>query len=246
MTYDDLVELAGRDENVLGLVLTGSRATGLGVVEGSDWDVRLVVRDDVRNEYRSRLATPHGSRVDVVVLGEAELERAGEIGTASAWDRYSWVHARVVVDAGGRVAELVDRKRTLAAEDATTLAAGHLDDYVNWLYRSLKNAAAGFDDGARLDAAESISSLLDFLFAVNKRVRPFNRQLRWELETHPLPGEKWSAGALLPRLGEILDTGSAGAQRSMFRDVESLALDNALGDVIAGWEPDVEWLRDRR
>lgn len=246
MTYDELVDLARRDGDVVGLVLTGSRATGVGVADGSDWGVRLVVRDAVRDECRSRYETPHGSQVEIVILGESDLERAGELGTASAWDRYSWVYARVVVDVGGRIAELVDRKRALAAEEARALAASRLDDYVNWLYRSLKNAASGLDDGARLDAAESVSSLLGFLFAVHRRVRPFNRQLRWELEAHPLPGEKWSAAALLPRLGGILDAASVDAQRSMFRDVEALALENGLGDVIAGWEPDVEWLRGRR
>jgi hypothetical protein len=246
VTYDELVELAGRDENVLGLVLTGSRATGLGLVDGSDWDVRLVVRDGIRDDYRSRLATPHGPKVEVVVLGEADLELAGEIGTSSAWDRYSWVHARVVVDRGGWTAGLVDRKRTLKAEDAMALAAEHLDDYVNWLYRSLKNADVGLDEGARLDAAESTSSLLDFLFAVNGRVRPFNRQLRWELEVHPLPGKEWSSAALLPRIVEILDTASIEVQRKMFRDVESLARSHRLGDVVDSWEPDVVWLRGER
>ena len=246
MTYEDLVEEARRDENVLGLVLTGSRASGVGVVDGSDWDVRLVVRDDMRDRYRGTFATPHGSKVEVVVLGETDLEQAGELGTATAWDRYSWVHALVVVDEAGRIAEIVERKRTLAAEDATALAAEHLDDYVNWLYRSLKCAGLGLTDGARLDAVESVSSLLDFLFAVHGRVRPFNKQLRWELEEQPLPGESWSAATLGPRIVEILDTGRVEAQRRMFRDVEPLARAHGLDGVLDAWEPDVEWLRGRR
>jgi predicted nucleotidyltransferase len=242
MTYEELVEIARRDDAIVGLVLTGSRGSGFGFTEESDWDVRLIVHDDVRDEYGARFAAPHGSRVEVVVLSEAELEDAGEIGTRSAWDRYSWVHADVVVDKG-RVEELVMRKSTLPPESARTLAAQHLDDYVNWYYRSAKNAGLGIVEGARLDAAESVSSLLDFLFAAHGRVRPFNKFLRSELETHPLPGATWTAAVMLPRLVEILDTGRAEAQQRMFRDVEALARAHGLGGVIDGWEPDVSWLR---
>lgn len=246
MTYEELVDAARRDENILGLVLTGSRASGVGVTEGSDWDVRLIVRDDVLSTYRAEYGTPHGSAVEVVVLGETELERFGEVRSETAWDRYSWVRARVVVDETGRIARAVDRKRMLDVEEAAALAAEHLDDYVNWLYRSLTNARAGLAEGVRLDGAESISSLLDFLFAVHARVRPFNKQLRWELETHPLPGPEWTGEVLFPRILEIIGSGSVVAQRELFRDVESLARRHGLGHVVDAWEPDVEWLRGER
>jgi hypothetical protein len=242
--YEDLVETARRDENVLGLVLTGSRATGVGVAESSDWDVRLIVPDELRDRYRDLLATPHGAEVEVVVLGITDLERAGAVGTTTAWDRYSWVRAQVVVDdENGLVAEIVERKRALTAEEARTLAAEHLDDYVNWLYRSLKNDRSGLTEGARLDAAESVSSLLGFLFAVHGRVRPFNRQLRSELEAHPFPGKPWSAEALLPLITEILSTAAGDSQRAVFRDVEILSRAHGLGDVLDSWEPDLGWLR---
>jgi predicted nucleotidyltransferase len=67
-TYDELVDIARRDDNIVGLVLTGSRGKGFAVTDDSDWDVRLVVRDEVLDEYRSRFATSHGSAVDVVVF----------------------------------------------------------------------------------------------------------------------------------------------------------------------------------
>lgn len=242
MTYEDIVELARTDEAILGLVLTGSRATGLGVTDDSDWDVRLIVRDEAHEECRSRFGTPHGSKVEVVVLSETELALAGELDTSSFWDRYSWVHAHVVVDRGA-VADVVARKRALPANEARTLASAALDDYVNWMFRSLKNDAAAIVEGARLDAAESVSSLLDFLFAAHDRVRPFNKQLRWELEANPLPESTWSADSLLPRLMAIVDTASVGEQCRLFCDVEGLARARGLGGVIDGWEPDVAWLR---
>lgn len=243
MTYEELVELAERDDAIVGLVLTGSRGRGFAMVEGSDWDVRLVVRDDVRDEYRSRLATPHGSRVEVVVFSLSEFEQVGAVGSASAWDRYSYVDAEVVVDtADGVIARAVSEKSTLPPDAARTIAAERLDDYVNSTYRAAKNAQSGLDVESRLDAAESVPLLLDFLFAVHERVRPFNRFLRWELERRPLPGARWSVDLLVPRL-EAIASGDLNEQQRMFRNVEELARAHDHGDVIDGWKPDVAWLR---
>jgi hypothetical protein len=244
VTYEALVDLARSDPGILGLILTGSRARDMFVMDQSDWDVRLVVHDEARDDYRSRFATPHGAHVEVVVLSLSELERAGEQGTETAWDRPSYVHAQVVVDrSGGRVSELVESKRSLSAEHARSVAAERLDDYVNSYYRSAKSHRLGLDLEARLDAAESIAPLLDFLFAVHRRVRPFNKHLRLELEREPLDGDAWAAKALLPRLERVLSTGDLGEQQRLFRDAEKLARERGLGEVIDGWEPDVAWLR---
>jgi hypothetical protein len=79
--YAELVEAARQDDNVVGLVLTGSRGSRFGVTDESDWDVRLVVRDEVRDGYRARLGTPHGSAVEVVVLTLDELAAVSELGS---------------------------------------------------------------------------------------------------------------------------------------------------------------------
>jgi hypothetical protein len=243
MTYEELVEVARADEAVVGIVLTGSRGRGYGVTEDADWDVRLVVRDDAADDCRERYATRHGSRVEVVVLSLSEFEEAGEIGSPSAWDRYSYVHAEVVVDdPDGSVARLVRQKGTPPPEAARALAAERLDDYVNSLYRASKNERSGLVQEGLLDAAESIPPLLDFLFAVEGRVRPFNKFLRYELERRPLADSGLTADGLFERLAAIR-AGDPDEQRRMFRDVERLARRHGLGDVIDGWEPDVAWLR---
>ena len=242
--FADLVELARHDDGVVGLVLTGSRASGVGVTEASDWDVRLVVRDDVRAEYRDRFGTPHGSAVEVFVLTFDGLAAVGEIGSPTAWDRPSYVHAQVVVDMpDGRVAALVDTLRTLPPEAAHALAAERLDDYVNSYHRSAKSHRLGHEVEAHLDAAESIPPLLETLFALHGRVRPFNKLVRFELEQRPLDGEVWSVEALLTRLLRIVATGDLAEQQRLFRDVEELARAHGLGEVIDSWEPDVTRLR---
>jgi hypothetical protein len=243
MTYEELLEVVRADEAVLGLVLTGSRGRGFAVAEDADWDVRLVVRDDDADACRARYATPHGSRVEVVVLSLSEFEATGEIGSPSAWDRYSYVDAEVAVDdSGGTVARLLREKSVLPPDAARALAAERLDDYVNSLYRAAKNERGGLVEEARLDAAESIPPLLDVLFAVERRVRPFNKFLRYELERRPLEDAAFGVDALFERLAAIR-AGDPDEQRRVFRDVEALARRHGLGDVIDGWEPDVAWLR---
>jgi hypothetical protein len=243
-TYDELVETALRDDDIVGLILTGSRGRGFPLTGESDWDVRLVVSDDAAAECRARFATSHGSVVEVVVLSLSEFARVGDVGTESFSDRYSYVRAEVVIDTeDGRVAELVNAKSTLPPDAARLLASENLDDYVNSYYRAAKNQRSGLQVEANLDAAESLPALLSFLFAINERVRPFNRFLRWELESHPLPGDSWSADSLLPRLRAIVSIADLGEQQRLFRDVEALARTRDLGHVIDGWEPDLGWLR---
>jgi hypothetical protein len=90
---------------------------------------------------------------------------------------------------------------------------------------------------------ESVPPFLTALFAVHERVRPFNRYLGWELATFPLGDELWRANALLPRLEAIVATGALAAQKSLFADVEALARQHGLGDVVESWGPDVALLR---
>jgi hypothetical protein len=244
LEYERLVEISRADDAVVGLVLTGSRGRGPAARPDSDWDVRLVVRDDAAGECSLRRATPHGSPVEVAVLSLSAFEQAGAIGSESEWDRYSYAHAQVVVDKlAGRIAALVQEKSVLPAEAANGIAAEGLDTYVNSYYRSAKNLRNGLFLEAHLDAAESVPPFLTALFAFHGRVRPFNKFLRWELEHFPLGGGHWTADELLPRLELIVASGELGAQQALFRDAERLAREYGFGEVIDGWEPDVAWLR---
>jgi len=241
-SYEELVALARREDDVLGLVLGGSRGKGPFVHAESDYDAYLIVRDP--EAYRKRFPTRHGDPVQVIVLTLDELEAHAEVGSDTEWNRYTFAHLDPVVDkTGGRLAQIVEEKGRLAPDGARLIAAEALDGYVNMYYRSAKNARLGLALAARLDAAESVPYLLTALFALAERVRPYNKYLEWELERFPLPGEPWAAARLLPALERIVATGDVDEQQRLFRDVERLARERELGDVIDGWEPDVAWLR---
>jgi len=223
---DALLADAREDDNVIGLVVFGSRGKGAYVDERSDWDVFVVVR-----EQRGDRPFRHGERVETVELTLEELR------SPPAWQRYALAWVEPQLDKTGEVASaLRDAVRVDGA------AAGEpLDGYVNMMYRSLKNARIGLDLASLLDAQESIPWFLEFLFAVHGRVRPYNKWLAWELEEHPLPIP--SSSLLLRRLEVIARTGDVGEQCALFRDAEALARAKGLGSVIDGWEPDVPWLR---
>jgi predicted nucleotidyltransferase len=219
---DALLEQARADDNVVGIVVFGSRGKGAFVTEASDWDVFVVV-----SEHRGERPFVHGAELETV---EVTLD---ELRNQPAWNRYSLTWLEPQLDKTGEVAAAL---RDAVRVDPAS-AADPLDGYVNMLYRSLKNARVGLELASLLDAQESIPWFLEFVFAVHGRLRPYNKWLAWELEMHPLP---WND---LPRLERIARTGDLDEQRALFRDAEAMAREHGHGGVIGGWEPDVAWLR---
>ena len=226
--FDDFVRAARDDENVLGVIVGGSRGKGAHVTAESDWDVYVVVRERPPSWRFER-----GARI------EPFLVTVDALRAMPKWNRYTFAYVRPVLDkTDGEIARIVAE---LGRRDPAT-ASEPLDAYANSCYRSLTNARLGLDVESRLDAAESVPWLLDFLFAAHGRVRPYNKWLRWELREHPL-GEPWSEEAFVPRLSLIVATGDVGEQRTLFRTVEAFAREQRFGEVIDGWEPDLAFLR---
>jgi predicted nucleotidyltransferase len=218
-----LLARAAADDNVLGVVHSGSRGRGVFVTDESDWDFFVVVRE-LRGEYPSQ----HGDRVE---LSEVTLARFDDF---PEYFRPALLSVDVLLDKTGEVAEAVRRATTV---DPAT-AGAPLDGYVNMLYRSLKNARVGLALASLLDAQESIPYWLQFVFNVHGRIRPYNKWLEWELQRRPL-----SVDVDLARLERIARTGDVAEQQALFRDTEVLAREAGLGAVVDGWEPDLAWLR---
>jgi hypothetical protein len=222
---DPLLEEARSDDNVVGVVLFGSRGKGAFVMPESDWDVFVVVREH-RGGDRSFV---HGARVETVEITLDELR------DLPAWNRYSLAWLEPQLDKTGEVAAAIAE----AVRVDPAAAAEPLDGYVNSYYRSVKNARVGLALASLLDAQESLPWLLAFAFAAHGRLRPYNKWLAWELDRHPLP----TNALRLDRLELISRTGDLTAQQAQFRDAEGLAREHGLGGVIDAWEPDVALLR---
>ena len=230
IAYEELLESArGRDE-VVGMYVFGSRGRGFMVDERSDWDVCVVLADAAaRDEFAREFPSGHGARVEIVTATLDDLR-----GNRSEHWRYAAAHADVVLDkTDGELTRVVAEQESLPSGTRDAVVHEALDGYINQTYRSLRY-------GTRLDAAEAIPYALRTIFALEDRVRPYNKYLEWELRHHPLEG--WKADELLPLLDRVL-TGDAETQRELFRRIEEAARRDGFGDVVDGWEPDVAWLR---
>ncbi|MFF0751898.1 hypothetical protein [Streptomyces sp. NPDC004267] len=92
-----------------------------------------------------------------------------------------------------------------------------------------------------LDAAASIGFLLDLLFALDRRPRPYNKYLVWELERFPLPG--WESDALLGTVARITATGEVASQQRLFAWVEAAARAAGHAAVLDAWGEDLLLMR---
>lgn len=226
--------LAAEGDNLLGLVLSGSAGRGL-ATERSDLDVHIVLAGESP-------PTIHSLEVDEIPETLAELEDPPQFGTEGWWFRWSFAWAPVLADrTGGRIPAALVRQATVTDDEAESILVQHdrLDGWINYAFRALKNDRDGRPLERRLDAAESMPWLLDVIFSLAGRVRPYHKYLPWELRGHPVP--EWPAADLLPLLEATLD-GDPTAIRTTFARVDSQcrAFDERrerplLGPIIDSW-----------
>jgi hypothetical protein len=245
---DALAEIVDRDDpEVLGLVLTGSAARGM-ATEHSDVDVLVVLTD----EARLGSETSRSPAIDEIPCTLAELEEVPPWGSDGWGFRWQFAWALVLRDrTRGRIEAAVRRQAVLTSDEVRHLLVegGRLDGYLNLAYRALKADRDGRVLERRLEAAESVPWWLDVVFALQGRVRPYNKYLAWELREHPLAVTEWSADALVPQVEAILggDAAAVGAAYAVV-EREALAYDARTGEtfcrhVIEGWGSELTVLR---
>lgn len=236
---------ADHGEKLLGLVLSGSAGRGM-ATDRSDLDVYVVLADTGGHGA----GTSRSPTLDETVVTISDLERVPPFGTSGWWFRWSFAWAPMLFDrTGGRLASALRRQATVTDDEAESILIEHdrLDGWLNYAYRALKNDRDGRSLERRLDAAESMPWLLDVIFTLEGRVRPYHKYLPWELHRHPL--SHWDAEELLALLTATLD-GDPSAIRATFERVEaaSVAFDSVrpspvLMPVIEGWGDELQLLR---
>jgi predicted nucleotidyltransferase len=230
VTFEELAGVAESREDVLGLYVFGSRGRDFMVDERSDWDVCVVLEHArAKEDFEREFPYVHGATVEIATATLDELR-----SDSSEHSRYAAAHARVVLDkTRGELARVVAEQESLPAGSRDSVVREALDSYVNQTYRSLRY-------GTRLDAMEAVPHALRTIFALAGRVRPYNKYLEWELRHHPVDG--WAAEMLLPLLDRVV-AGEREARHELLRRVETRARAEGFGDVLDGWEPDLDWLR---
>jgi hypothetical protein len=233
---------AAHGDDLLGVVLSGSAGRDMATAH-SDLDLVVVLTDEAAGSR----STVHSPEVDEAVDAWSELVTVPAFGTEGWWFRWSYAWAPVLLDrTGGELTQAVRRQATLTDEEADAVLIDHdrLDGWINFAYRALKGDRDGRPLETRLDAAESVPWLLDVVFAVAGRVRPYNKYLPWELRHHPVDG--WPDDDLLALVERTLD-GDVAAVRETFPRVRAAcaAYDERRGhtrtsDMIAGWGSELD------
>lgn len=236
-----LIAEATADPDVIGLVLTGSRAIGT-TGPDSDYDVVFVVTDEALARYEATKTFPaRGTTLPASVSTRDmwnEAPRGLQLEKVVAWMLPAWAEARILYDRNGATERIFAPLRFMSAERAQRDVASFYDAYLNGFYRSLKCWRRGNTLGGRLEAAQSIDSLLNMLFALEQRWRPYSSRLIFHL--HHLAGQGWQSGELEVFLLDLITTGHPTCQQALMRRVVPLLRERGFARVYDDWEGDID------
>jgi predicted nucleotidyltransferase len=239
--FEELLRRARADPDVLGVVLTGSHAQGL-AVPGSDYDVRVILRDKAGTGTQCRYPAEAFPNVDLRVMPLREFVTYAEWDSPFAWDRYSFAHAQVLEDRNGAVSALVEEKGCVPAERQSSFVRAALDAFINSVYRALKCTRKGNTLCARLEASEAVQHALAVIFALEGRIRPYPNSLEHELRAYPLATFPMTGDELLRLIAAIVERADSDALRRLFSTVLDRTRQAGHGDVIEGWGSDIAWM----
>lgn len=232
--FEQILDRAKNDDRVIGLILTGGRGKGM-FSKSSDYDIAIITTDesvsDVKEEYKGKQDV-----IDIGVLPISGFRIYAAVGTAEDWDKYTYAHIKAQIDKTGEIQKIIDEKGILPKDQALKAAKGSLGGYLNSLYRSIKNHRDGNIFASHFDACESLPWLLVFLFAVEGRVRPYNKFLKLELEKYPLKNLPISAEDFLRKIELVIKSGDIEIQKEFHKIAEEIAVKNDCSDVIDDWE----------
>lgn len=236
-----LIAEATADPDVLGLVLTGSRAIGA-TGPDSDYDVVFLMTDEAfaRNPQpqttpaRGGTVTPPISTKDIW----NEAPHTMQLEVVEPWVIPTWAEARILYDRTGETERVLAPFRLLSAEHAQRAVANWYDDYLNGFFRSLKCWRRGNELGGRLEAAQSADPLLNMLFGLEQRWRPYSSRLIFHLQH--LAGQGWQPGELDAILLDLISTGHPTHQQQLAGRVVPLLRERGFDHVLAAWEGQIE------
>jgi len=233
---------AEADPGVLGLWLGGSRGKGR-ATDASDHDCGLVVADDAVAAWRAWCAARAPDGIDAAVFTQRQFAAYAAWDGPQAWDRYSFVDVRALIDRTGDIQALIDDKARIPPAAIEAFAAAALDRFVNQAYRAMKCARDGDALASRLEAAQAPEAALDFLFAIDGgRLRPYPKYLGWELQRRPLEGVPWTGAALLALVDQALGAAPAPALQALLDALTPLARSRGHGATLDAWGAALPWM----
>ena len=163
----------------------------------------------------------------------------------SLWDNsiadYDFTHTKILVDKTGEITQIVKEKGTIPSDKKNEFIDHVLDAYINHVFRSVKCLQRQNVLGAHFEAIGSIPYLLDAIFALHGRPKPYYGYLVQELKTYPLKKCPWEIDQFLEDILAILSKGDLPTQQKLLRDVEQLFRKEGYNQVFDAWEGQDRW-----
>jgi len=238
-----LIAEAENDPNVLALIPVGSWGKGA-QTKYSDFDCVLIVKNEKEEEYKKHYKDYGYPEIDLSVLSLVAFKNYASVGSTEEWNRYNYANVTPVVDkTNGEAQKVIDEKATFPKDKTKGYVSGSLDAYINQVYRSLKNYRDGNNIAGLLDAAESIPFILNAVFALHGRVRPYNKYLVTDIEKRPL--EKLSIDGInfIGLISEIITKGDTEKQKQLFRLIEPIFKKEGFSSTLEGWREKLSWIK---
>ena len=247
-SYAALLQRAKDDPAVLAFWLGGSRGMGQ-PKQYSDYDCAFIVADDAYAAFCAEfgLAEPFQADwrpgIDLAIRTFPMLEAAAAWGSDEQSYRYGFAHLTAIIDKTGRAQPLIEAKARAPAGEVSAFIHASLDYALNQAYRGLKCLRDGDPEASRLEAAEAVAPFLDAAFALHeRRLRPYYKYLRWELETFPLERLPFGASEMMERLAELLSDRPAPALSRLLADSHPAFRAAGHGAAFDGWGGKLAWI----
>jgi predicted nucleotidyltransferase len=220
------------DPDVIGILVTGSRAVGAVTAE-SDYDVIFIVSDETAARYERENREPKRGGTIHPPIDTTDIQWHESPRTLRSYNTFGADVCRVIYDRTGELTALAEELGRMPEEQAREKAAASYDAYLNSMFRSLKCWRRGDEVGARLNAAQSVDTLLDTLFALERYWRPFASRVYLHLEL--LEGQGWQDSEPRRILLDLLATGDPRRQQEIARRVIALMAERGYRHVYDSW-----------
>lgn len=235
--YADILNECEKDPDVLGLFLGGSRGKDKSfVTSDSDMDVYVIVSDDASEKLKEKILSYGSDDFEIWVHTLSQFSVYAAWGGDRQWERYNFSHNKAVIDKTGNIQKMMDEKGIMPMEVQKTVIEDALDSYINQVYRSAKYYRDGNNLSAYLDATESLPLLMTALYALEGRMKPYNKYFEWELENYPLKFLPWTPKEFIADYKHILETGDLTTQKKVYKKVKKLFIEQGFNKIIDDWK----------